>query len=229
VSALDRGATARLSRLAADTDASVRASAFWSLGVVGDKAELPLLERGFDDRDVGAAANAVAAYARIGQRERLDVGPVLCRVTAARRAAVRENALAGLRVMGVRCASADERRLLSDDTSPAVRRAAAQLVRDVNPTDEDRRALRRCGAEEPDGAVALSCTARAQRLSQGSARSLVFVVPVGEALPTPRAPFALIRPDGLTRHGTADRRGAVYELELPAGELSLGVPALFGE
>jgi hypothetical protein len=110
-----------------------------------------------------------------------------------------------------------------------VRRAAAELVRDVKPSAEDQRALRRCVSEEPDGAVAVACSAAPARPGSGRQRTLIYVVPVGEAVPTPRAPFALRRPDGLVRHGVADRRGAVYEIHLPDGELELNVPALFGD
>jgi hypothetical protein len=155
------------------------------------------------------------------------VSKALCGALAARRSAVRENALSGLRLVGARCAEARERRLVADDPAPAVRLAAAELVRDVSPGNEDRRVLRRCSAEEPDGAVALACSAPGVRVTSGAERSLVFVVPVGEAAPTAHAPFALIRPDGLTRHGMADRRGGVYEIALPEGELELGVPAPF--
>jgi HEAT repeat protein len=229
VSASDAGARERLNRLAADTEPSVRSNALWALGAVGTRADLPSLERAFDDRDLNAAANAVSAYARIARSEKLDAAPVLCRQVAARRPALRASALSGLRLLAARCPERPERRLVSDDPSPRVRRAAVELVRDVQPSGEDQRALRRCVSEEPDGAVAVACAAVPARPVSGNERSLVFVVPVGEAVPTPRAAFALQRPDGLVRHGVADRRGAVYEVGLPDGELELNVPALFGD
>jgi hypothetical protein len=187
------------------------------------------VERAFDDRDLGAAANAVAAYGRIGVRAKLDVKPALCRVLTARRAAVRASALAAARLAGVRCDDGRERRLVADDPSAAVRRAAALLVRDVAANADDLRALTRCAAEEPNGATALACTRPRQGASSGAQRALVFVVPIGEARPTPQAPFALVRPDGLVRHGMADRRGAVYEIELADGPLELAVPAHFDD
>jgi hypothetical protein len=229
VSATDPGARDRLKRLAADADPGVRSNALWALGAVGTRAELPVLERAFDDRDRSAAANAVSAYARVAVSARVDAAPVLCRQLAARSAARRASALSGLRWSSARCAGQPARRLVSDDPSPRVRRAAVELVRDVEPSAEDRRALRRCISDEPDGSVAVACAAVPDRPASGNERSLVFVVPVGEAAPTPRAPFALLRPDGLVRHGVADRRGAVYEVRLPDGELELNVPAAFGD
>ncbi len=229
VSASDAGARKRLQRLAADPDPGVRSNALWALGAVGSRAELPLLERAFGDRDSSAAANAISAYARIALSEKLDAAPVLCRELGSRRSSLRASALSGLRLVSARCPDQPERRLVSDDPSAQVRRAAVELVRDVRSSAEDRRALRRCVSEEPDGAVAVACSAAPARPGSGRERSLVYVVPVGEAVPTPRAPFALLRPDGLVRHGVADRRGAVYEIGLPDGELELNVPALFGD
>ena len=243
VSGLEAGSRARLIRLAADTDPAVRANALWALGAVGTAAELAVVERAFDDRDLSAAANAVTAYGRLGKRVGVDVKEALCRALQARRPALRASALSAARYAGVRCADARERRLLADDASAAVRRAAALLVRDVASSPDDQRVLRRCVAEEPDGATALACgpaegRPRArnsgpaegrQTPSAGAARALVFVVPVGEASAIPRAPFALVRPDGLVRHGIADRRGAVFEVGLPDGTLELAVPALFDD
>ena len=41
----------------------------------------------------------------------------------------------------------------------------------------------------------------------------------------PRAPFALVLPDGLMRLGVTDRRGALFEQAAPRGEVMLEVPA----
>jgi hypothetical protein len=106
-----------------------------------------------------------------------------------------------------------------------VRRAAAELVRDVSSDAADARALRRCSARETVGSVAAACSAFPSEPAVGNTEALVFVVPAGESDPVERAPFALRRPDGLVRHGRADRRGAVCEGNLGAGELSLDVPA----
>jgi len=57
----------------------------------------------------------------------------------------------------------------------------------------------------------------------------VLVVPTGSSDPTPRAPFSLVRADGLIRSGTSDRRGSVLEALAPRGPLRLAVPAVFSE
>lgn len=57
----------------------------------------------------------------------------------------------------------------------------------------------------------------------------VLVVPTGSSDPTPRAPFALVRADGLIRSGTSDRRGSILEAMAPRGPLRLAVPAVFSE
>jgi len=93
----------------------------------------------------------------------------------------------------------------------------------------DRRARARCVADEPEGAVATACEAPPEVPKRGTRRALVYVVPAGRDAPVPRAPFALVRPDGLVRHGVSDRRGAVLEIDLPPGSLALGVPAALGE
>jgi HEAT repeat protein len=57
----------------------------------------------------------------------------------------------------------------------------------------------------------------------------VLVVPPGSSTPAARAPFALVRADGLVRCGTSDRRGSVSEASAPRGALRLAVPAVFSE
>ncbi|MCC6557198.1 MAG: HEAT repeat domain-containing protein [Polyangiaceae bacterium] len=53
----------------------------------------------------------------------------------------------------------------------------------------------------------------------------VFVIPDGSGEPAPRAPFALVRADGLMRLGIADRRGEIFEAAAPGGPIRLAVPA----
>jgi len=57
----------------------------------------------------------------------------------------------------------------------------------------------------------------------------VLVVPTGSSAPTARAPFALVRADGLIRSGRSDRRGSVSEAAAPRGALRLAVPAVFSD
>jgi hypothetical protein len=54
---------------------------------------------------------------------------------------------------------------------------------------------------------------------------LVLVVPDGASQPVARAPFTVVLPDGTMHLGLADRRGAVFESKVPAGDVELGVPA----
>ena len=98
------------------------------------------------------------------------------------------------------------------------------LFREIVRLPLDARALRRCAAEDTHAAVAAQC--RASRPASGGRDDvLIFVVPDGRTEPTPRAPFALVRPDGTLRLGVADRRGGLFERGAPRGELSLAVPA----
>jgi cellulose synthase operon protein C len=59
----------------------------------------------------------------------------------------------------------------------------------------------------------------------GTSDVAVYVVPDGQRAPLGRAPFALVRADGLLRLGLADRRGEIFEAGAPRGAIRLGVPA----
>lgn len=221
------GAAATLRTLARDVDGSVRASAIWALGASGAKTDRGEVERALDDKDVAVAGNAAAALGRLAARHGERVDKELCGRLADSRAYVRANALAGLRVAGARCAAGDELQLLVEDRSEVVRRAAALLVAAVPSKDtvRDRRLLETCAAEDTDSSVAAQCASEPAPIGEASEPVLVYVVPVGESVPSPRAPFALLRADGLMRLGLTDRRGAVFEHAAPAGEVSLAVPA----
>jgi HEAT repeat protein len=219
-----------LLELLGDADASVRANAAWSSGSRGGAADVPLVARAFGDRDLGVAANAVAAMGRISAREGLDSAPKLCELIGDSRAPVRAAALGALRTLRKRCPDARERRALAGDPSGRVRRAAALLVRDVPQHADDLRVLRRCRSEEPLGAVAVACVRDGGAAPEKRTESvLVFVAPAGEASPVARTLFALERPDGLTRHGITDRRGALCETHVAAGQLALTAPAAMEE
>jgi len=222
--ARDASSSRRLVELARDADSAVRANAIWSLGSVAGVNERALLVSALGDRDVMVAANAAAALARASLRLGSPQGRELCEALGDRRAAVRASALGALRLLRARC-EGKERALLAGEPSARVRQAAAELVRDVSSDAADSRALRRCSARETVGSVAAACSALRNEPAVGNAEALVFVVPAGESEPVERAPFALRRPDGLVHHGRADRRGAVCESNLGAGELSLDVPA----
>ncbi|MBI5536245.1 MAG: HEAT repeat domain-containing protein [Deltaproteobacteria bacterium] len=218
-------------KLASDPDPSVQANAIWSLGTIGDAADVPSLVKLMSHRDVAVAGNAVASIGRIASRDKRADAQQLCPALDDARSYVRANALAALGVAGARCSNGDkERSLLLADASTVVRSAAAGLLRKVSSSDgaADSRALRRCLYDDKSGAVAAECRPRpAARATRGQAAEpvLVFVVPDGRSAAQPRAPFALVLSNALMRLGIADRRGAVFEGAAPRGEVTLAVPA----
>lgn len=221
----DAEGVALTSVLLADPDVRVRANAVWSLGAIGTAAERPRIVAALGDTQAVVAANAAAALARLSARLGTSADGELCELLSDRRASVRAAAAASLRRLARRCSDGRGAALLAADRSPAVRASVAQWLRDVRPDARDLRALRRCLAHEPTGVVAAACGDLPRPLPRGASELLVFVVPAGEASPVARAAFALRRPDGLVRHGFADRRGAVCEADVADGEVSLGVPA----
>jgi hypothetical protein len=222
-------AASSLTALVADLDPAVRANAVWALGAVGTEREVPVLLRALRDVDAAVAANAAAAVGRVAARNKLGVERELCEALTDHRPALRESALSALRLLGKRCADGRERRVLSADRSPRARLAAALLLREVGGAPDDLRSLSRCVGEEVIGSVAAACAGAPSGSRGGRGEVLVFVVPAGETLPVPRAAFALVRPDGLTRHGSSDRRGAVCETAVPDGEIELATHAALGE
>ena len=223
---------APLRALAVDADPSVRAAAVWSLGAVGKKADVALLVPHLKDPDIAVAGNAAAALGRIASREQgaaALVAAPLCALLGDSRAYVRANALGGLAIFAAQCDGSVVRDRLSRDPSESVRIAAANLLaRSLKQSgasaDADRRSLIRCAGEDRDGAVASRC-AKPLEVPVEVEDVGVFVVSDGRDLPTPRAPFALLRGDGLLRLGIADRRGAFFEFGAPKGAIRLAVPA----
>ncbi len=213
-----------LLKLSRDPDAAVRANAVWSLGGVAEAGDAPTLWKVLGDSDPAVSANAVAAYARLAARTKSDAKPQLCDALKSPRAYVRANALGGLRLLDARCTGAPERALLLDDASDVVRAKAASLLQDVKTSAEDRRALATCEANDPSSQVAVACESSPEPIPTTFEPVTVFVVPLGETKPAARAPFTLIRADGLMRMGLSDRRGAVYEFAAPRGYVALGVP-----
>jgi HEAT repeat protein len=234
--------------LAGDPDPGVRAAATWSLGAVGARAQVPELEKLLADPDAAVAGNAAASIGRVAARagEPTLAAIPLCAALRQARPYVRANALEGLSLAGARCdapaggapvgavpplaPSPSVQDLLARDPSEAVRIAAADfLARAIARDGEkasaaDRRALVRCAGEDRDGSVVTRC-ARAFEPTTGTDDVTVYVVPDGRSAPQPRAPFTLVRADGLLRLGLADRRGEIYEAAAPRGVIRLGVPA----
>ncbi len=222
-----KDAITTLRRLTADVDGSVRANAIWALGGVGGVAERPLLVKALDDRDIAVAGNAAAALGRLAKRTKVSAKKELCARLTDSRSYVRANSLSALRLAGSRCSGSEERTMLSEDRSEVVRRAAALLIVNVGSSDAhaDEAALEACAGEDRDGSVASACATQKEKLPVSFEPVSVYVVPVGESSPVPRAPFALVLADGLMRLGIADRRGQLFEADAPSGEVSLAVPA----
>ncbi|AKT39323.1 HEAT repeat domain-containing protein [Chondromyces crocatus] len=226
-----------LRRLVTDADPGVRAGAVWSLGLVGGRDTLGALGAALKDPDVTVAGNAAATIGRVAARTNQPAAapPLLCPALTDSRPYVRANALSGLTVAGARCDRTLARDLLARDPAEAVRLAAAEhLTRSARePGKEglaDARALARCESDDRNAMVALRCARAPQPVSARPDSTVrdgvaVFVVPEGRRSPLERAPFALVRPDGLMRLGLADRRGALFEASAPSGTLRLAVPA----
>ncbi len=218
-------ARALLLPLLRDRQAAVRANAAWSLGWVATAEDVPPLLSAMSDSERAVAANAVTALGLVGARLSIGVEARLCGLLPQAPAVLQQSALSALRVLGKRCPGGGEAELLRRSLSTGVRRAAARLLRDVPAGPTDQRWLRRCARDDPQGQVAVACDGPVAPPSRGAQSALIFVVPSAEALPVPGAAFGLVRPDGVTRYGFADRRGAVFETGLPAGELHLALPA----
>jgi HEAT repeat protein len=222
-----------LRTLLQDYDAGVRANAAWALGEPGAAATeaSAALTSVLEDPSTAVSANALVSLGRLGARgvEADKVKIALCGSLVDPRAYARSAALTGLRLLGARCdAGIRERSLLSQDPSPVVRAAAADLVGAVpgGEPEKDRRARSQCHSEDPFGAVAVRC-GTLRPLTEKHDAVTVLVVPAGKREAEPAAPFAVELPDGTIRHGLADSRGAVFVRDTPRGVLSLAVPAPF--
>lgn len=224
-------ALAALRKLAADADPGVRANAVWSLGAVGKRDAIAQAAGLLKDPDAAVAGNAAAAVGRIAAREGdAALAKALCAALSDPRAYVRANALSGMSLAGTRCEGVTARDLLARDPAEPVRIAAADYLgrareRAGDKADPaDKRSLARCAGEDRNATVALRC-AKPLPLPAQTDDVGVFVIPDGGSAPLPRAPFALVRADGLIRLGTTDRRGEVFELAAPRGAIRLAVPA----
>jgi HEAT repeat protein len=224
---------ALLATLLADPDAGVRADAAWasaSYPAAQSAAALSRVVGLMSDADVDVAANATAAAALLAKTagKAPEAVASFCKALRDFRSYVRANALAGLGVLDARCEKgAVERRILTDDPSEVVRQAAARLLsrapRGGAVATDDARALSRCAADDKSGMVAVACSSSVE-MPTSSLPQLVFVIPDGKTSPLPLASYSLLRADGLIRSGKADRRGAIFERNAPAGDLRLLVP-----
>ncbi|HWZ90624.1 MAG TPA: HEAT repeat domain-containing protein, partial [Polyangiaceae bacterium] len=212
---------ARLIPLLADASAPVRANAAWSLGEVGVATDAAPLERALGDADSNVAGNALEALARIAARNKSHVAAQACPRIAEPRPLLRALALRALRVTGERCEHAEELNALSRDRSDFVRQSAAALLRDVPRGRRDSEALARARDRDPSGAVATECEAPSPAPPDSVDPTVIVVIPAGADVPEPAQPFALLRADGLVRLGVSDRRGQLFEVAAPHGQLSL--------
>ncbi len=246
----DRGLALRA--LLDDPDANVRAQAAWSWAAGGASREgpradeanrrspadlrdsldrvLPLMKAPEPDVATNATASvyalglelAVAGEGPAGQR----AAEALCRAMRDSHAYVRVNALVGLAGLHQRCTDGRfERDVLANDPVDLARMAAARLLASVPLSAADSRALLRCVGTDRSGSVARVCRDPLPAAKpSGASPLIIFVVPDGSTKPEPRAPFALLRSDGLVRAGVADRRGALFEEREPKGTVRLIVP-----
>jgi HEAT repeat protein len=232
-------ARSRLVALARDPDATVRANVAWALASAdpgADSAASAALLALASDPDHDVAANAIASIGRVALAS--DSGQ-RCKALVDRRAYVRANAARAASDLGASCPLVDVARLLERDPSEIVRLNAAESVRrlgeraraagDVSGSKLAARALERCRDDDPSRLVAARCSDRPGRLAATSIATdvTIAIVPDRADAPTPRAAFALQRPDGYLRLGVADRRGIVFERGLPEGELELRTPSVF--
>jgi HEAT repeat protein len=220
-----------LRTLATDARETVRQNVAWSLGALTAPAAADVAKSLLADADVGVAANAAAALGRIAASAgKPELAVALCDALRHERAYVRANAAAGLGLSGAACEESLIGQALSDERIEVAQVALARLggLR-MGAGGSVRRALRRCVNEEIVPRVARACESAlrggASAAPAGSGSLLVFVVPDGADQPVAGAPFALVREDGLVRHGAADRRGALLEPASPLGRVELGVPA----
>ena len=210
--------------LLADTDATVRAQAAWSMGTIGDASSAPALLKLAQAGDMDTSIDATAALARIAARSaKQQAATWLCPLLDHGHPYVRANALMGLALSQARCADGTkERRLLLFDDADVVRAAAARAVGRTDP--EDVRALESCSANDRSGAVARKCRTPFH-VPAKTAPLLVYVVAEDGIIPIPKSAYAIAIADGLIHVGTADRRGAVFDPVTPAGDVSLDRPS----
>ena len=90
--------------LVGDAEPSIRANAVWAVGSFARPQDARLLQGLLADRDPAVSGDAAGALARVSVREPGTTPGVLCGLLSDPRPYVRTNALAGLRLLGRRCA-----------------------------------------------------------------------------------------------------------------------------
>jgi len=213
-------ATAR--KLLADADPGVRAQAAWSLGSIGDAADIGPIEAIAGGSDANSSVDAAAAAGRIAARAHAPAlaSRALCPLEHDPRPLVRANALAGLALAGARCGDGStERAMLADDASEDARAAAALAIARA-PGADDVRALERCARRDASGTVAERCRQRPAPPDR-THPALIYVVAEGLSVPRAGAAYAVLLADGTVHAGTTDRRGATFDAVAPEGQITL--------
>jgi HEAT repeat protein len=216
-----------------DPDPTVRAEAAWGLASSAGRELVPQLEqvvRSATPAALDSAVNAAGAIARVaGRTHESEAIAALCHLLGDPRSLVRANALVGLSLAGARCGAGDVERSLVTDTSPAVRAAAARAL-GAHRSREDDVALAHCGATDRSAEVAELCrTSSVAHPPRNATRvttpeTVVYVEGLRTTAPLAKATFRVELGDGVIRAGTADRRGAFFEPNTPAGLLRLLAP-----
>jgi HEAT repeat protein len=212
-----------LRALLADSDATVRAEAAWSIGEIGGPTELDVLTPLVRAPDVDPAVDATGAIGRLAARAGASDRAVaaLCPLLGDPRSYVRANAAAGLALLPARCGDGSaERQMLADDVEPA-RLAAARAIARRPLGAMDSRALDRCATSDRSGAVARLCRQGAPTFSSSTHPVELYVASDATAEPRPGAPFVAEFADGILRASRTDRRGATFDAAAPQGDVSL--------
>lgn len=234
----DTRAIALVTRATHDPDPNVQSQAAYTLGqIAGEEAIDPLASLAKASNGA-TVTNALAGLATLAERTRTPsarakAAHVACTHLDDPRGTVRTNALVTLAAAHLRCGDGHvERKLLGNDPSDLVRKAAARAVHvpSSNP-DADRGANDLCASRDPSVDVATACRTNASsredmRPSTGDAPRgvTVFVVTESGNGSKPGAPFLLEYENGILRAGVADRRGATFDPSPSPGVLQLRRP-----
>lgn len=197
-------ATTSLARsLLNDADPAVRAHAAWQLASLGDASDLPRLAELAKRDDPAAAANAVMAFAHLAGPE-ANTATTLCSWATTGSPYVKANALAGLGLIGGKCAAAQA--AFAKVQPQWLQLAAANALGAdgcAELRERDESAARCSPARRTQANVALVFV-------YGSARTLLRDYP-----------FSVQTQNGFIRSGWTDARGAFVQPEATGEELRL--------
>ena len=195
-------------KLMTDSDPAVRAHTAWQLGELGDATDLARLAQLAKEDDPAAAANAVASYARVasslGDPEKAAAATNLCGWAESAFPYAKANALAGLGLLGARCAHA--RPAFAKSQPLWLQLAAANALGTEGCAELREREETSCSPTPP------------KRLTRSVA--LVFVYGPRRNAQT-NFPFSVQFRNGFIRSGWTDARGAFLQPEAEGETLKL--------